>query len=273
MVEYGLIVAVIAVMAVSVLTLLGRRTEGTFTTVAVAMESGSTPNGSDQGSAGPDVDSGSGGNPNSGSDEEGDPNDQGQGGQDDQGQGGQDDQGQGGQQDEELDQTGGEDDPASGGDQNGGADDDQNGGGDNGQQDEEQEEEEKEEEVELPSLATGSSSEMFWWDSWNKQGQWKASVSYRNETNRHQYLKLEVTKIEDDGRKTTSIVNDFYVGAGSSATYTLWNNDIRNNKGAADGVVEVQVKVLSVKTSDQNWQTYNYDVTDRPASVAAPRLP
>lgn len=280
MVEYGLIVALVAVMALTALTLLGRRTESTFTTVAVAMDSSTTPGGSSQGPGGSDVDSGSGGNTNSGSDdEEAGQDDQSQGGsQDDQSQGGsQEDQSQGGDQGEDLDQSGDSNDPASGDDQSDGSDqNDQSGGsGPGAGGDTSQPEEPKEEEMpeETPSLGSGGSSELYWWDTQSTKGQWKASVSYQNTTNRHQYLTLEVTQIDDKGKKTTTTVKNFYVGAGSSSTYTHWSNDINQHQKKVSGVLEVQVEVVSITTSDQNWKSYSYDVSDKAASVAAPKLP
>ena len=235
MVEYGLLVAVIALVALSAVTLLGDKTDETFTTIAGSLE--------DNGSALAPGNSGNESDQNGGDQNGGDQN------------------GQQGENDDDEGADGGSNDDANGGDQD---------------QDQDQEAEEEEEEAEAQPAgpnATGTSSALYWWDSNATKGQWKADVSYRNDTNRHQYLTLEVTQIDDKGKTTKSTVTGFYVGAGSSSTYTLWSNDINKNNKNVKGVVEVQVKVLSVLTSDENWQTYSYPVNGSPASILPPALP
>lgn len=282
MVEYGLMVAVIALVALAAVTLLGDKSDETFTTIAAGFEddgSSTVPGHSDgvsdeSGDSGAHGAGGNGGN-NSGEQNQGDPQEQGT----DQEQGA--DQEQGDAQGEDQHQFGNENDAddneADGGsDTEEGADADAGSGGEeeasnNGGADEG--DENSDATGQTGPASSGTSSELYWWDSHNTQGQWKASVSYQNETNRHQYLTLQVTTTDDKGRTTTTTVKEFYVGATSSATYTHWSNDIDKDGNEVIGVVKVEVKVVSVRTSDQNWQTYSYEARGTAAVVTPPTLP
>jgi hypothetical protein len=221
-------------MALSAVTLVGDNTEDKFTTVAEAL--------ADDDSSDPDQNDESAG-------ESDDSN--GPGGADDSaGPGGDDDSaGPGGDDDDELDQQGpGDDDDV---------------------------EEEEEEATGPPSNPLGTSSDFTWWNNTKHggNGAWKASVTYGNETDRHQYLTLEVTSIDEKGRKTTTTVNGFYVAANGSADFSQWDNALKDHKGRVTGVVEVEVKVTKIATSDQDWQPFSYDVDDDPVSVLPPSLP
>jgi Flp pilus assembly pilin Flp len=138
--------------------------------------------------------------------------------------------------------------------------------------------EEEEEEAPPGSTAqpTATASDFTWWNVTKNggNGEWVASVSFANDWIRHQYLKLEVTEIDHKGNKTTTTVNSFYVPAGGSTTFAHWANDLTDNKGRITGVVEVQVKVISITTADENWQPVTYPQTDGPIStVDAPNVP
>ena len=301
MVEYTLIVALVALMGFAAVTLLGDSTSDSFTTAAEAMDAGDAlgldgGHSVDSGSQADSDDNHDSGDANQNQDQQGqdqqgqdqqgqDQDDQAQDdqaqddqaqddqddqAQDDQAQDDQDDQGQ--ELEDEQDDTGTDTGDQDEQDDTGFAGGDQGGQADGGAAgvDGTTEEDEPANTGPAPS---GSSSELYWWDSHNTKGQWKASVSFSNETNRHQYLTLEVTTIDEKGKAKTATVKDFYVGAGSSSTFTHWSNDIDKNGQKVTGVVEVQVRVISVRTSDQNWKTYSYDVNRIPASVTVPTLP
>jgi hypothetical protein len=122
---------------------------------------------------------------------------------------------------------------------------------------------------------TSAESDFYWWNSTKHggEGAWKASTSYQNDWIRHQYLTLEVTRVDHNGKETTSTVNSFYVPAGGSATYELWDNSLKVHKGNATGTVSVSVKVVAIQTSDESWSSVSY-TTDGPSNeVIAPTTP
>ena len=122
---------------------------------------------------------------------------------------------------------------------------------------------------------TGSTSSYYWWNTTKGggEGAWKASASYHNEWIRHQYLTLEVTRTDENGKVTTTQVNDFYVPAGGRTTFELWDNTMSVNNSTVKGVVSVTVKVTAIRTSDEKWQTVSY-TTDGPTTVVkAPSTP
>ncbi len=255
MVEYSLIVAVIALMALSTLTLLGDRTETTFTTAADAMDLGTTADG------GP-VASGSNGAADTGTDESG-ANGPGNN------TGGADDQNGSNAPDENPN--------------NGSASDDDSQGSAPVELDAKEEEsgndeagastpEETAPEASPYSGLAASGAEFFWWNSTANggYGAWKASTTFKNDTNRHQYLDLLVTRVDEKGVATTITVKSFYVPANGSTTYTLWDNQYDLTKGVATGVVTVKVEVISITTSDKNWQPYSYEADPNLATVTAP---
>jgi len=259
MVEYGLIVAVISLMALSAVTLVGDSTADTFTTVAAELDGqssnpGSSGNESDSDGSEQDSDAGD-------SDSSSDSN------QDDE-QSSDDEQGSDDEQssdDESLDQQS-EDDAES-------VDDEQNVENDEGSDD--TGDDSQDEEDESPSNPVGSDSEFYWWNSTKHggNGAWTASVTYTNDTDRHQYLDLEITRVDEKGKETVSQYPDFYVPANGSETYTHWSNSLSKHKGKLKGTVEVMVEVKSIKTSDENWQPYTYEVDEQPVNVEAPETP
>jgi Flp pilus assembly pilin Flp len=254
MVEYGLLVAVIALVALSAVTLLGDKTDETFTTIAGSLEddgSASAPGNSDNESGDQNGDDQNGGDQNGGDQNGGDQNGGDQNGGD---QNGGDQNGQQGENDDDEGANGGSIDDANGGDQD--------------------QEEEEETKPGPPSNPTGSTANLTWWNG-NKNdgnGAWQASVGYENDTNRHQYLQLEVTRVDEKGVTTKTTINGFYVPANGTSTFSHWDNQFSASRGKLKGVVEVQVRVLGITTSDQNWQPFSYPVTDQPVSVAPPTL-
>jgi hypothetical protein len=76
----------------------------------------------------------------------------------------------------------------------------------------------------------------------------------------------------DDKGVTTTTINGFYVPAKGTSTFSHWDNQFTEEAGKLSGVVEVQVKVLAITTSDQNWQPFSYPVNERPVSVLPPTL-
>jgi Flp pilus assembly pilin Flp len=258
MVEYGLIVSVIALLALSAVTLVGEKTSDTFTEVAGNLEgedsadtNGGDQNGGDQ----------NGGDQNGGDQNGGDQNGGDQNGGDQNGG----DQNGGNDQQGEPEENNDDDDA------NGGSNGESN-GGDDGQ---DQEEEEEEAQPGPSSNPTGSSASLTWWNGNknNGNGAWQASVGYKNETNRHQYLQVEVTRVDEKGKTTTTTINGFYVPANGTSTFSHWDNQFSASKGGKlSGVVEVQVKVVAITTSDQDWQPFSYPVSERPVSVLPPTL-
>lgn len=280
MVEYGLIVAVIALLAFAAVSMVGHRTEETFEVAAVALDTGAVEYpGNDGDSVAPapaDTDeSGSpaGGNDSTGNggsgeteqldadtdDETGDPVAEDQTDDNDL---------------DDLDQLeDGDDHSAGSGGTEGENDEDASnpGVGEGGDGSDITEDPAQETPAAYRDL-TGTSSEFFWWNKTNDggYGAWKASTTFRNTTNRHQYLKMVVTRIDDKGVETTVNVDGFYVPANGSSQYTLWDNQYRIQNGTATGTVAVKVQVLKVTTSDQNWQPFSFDAEPNESSVAAP---
>jgi Flp pilus assembly pilin Flp len=275
MVEYGLIVSVIALLALSAVTLVGEKTSDTFTEVAGNLEgedSANTPGGpgneSDQNGGDQNGGDQNGGDQNGGDQNGGDQNGGDQNGGD---QNGGDQNGgdqNGGDQNGENDQQG---EPGEEGD----SDDDDGNGGDQNQEDDEVVEEEGDAQPGPSSNPTGSSASLTWWNGNknNGNGAWQASVGYKNETNRHQYLQVEVTRVDEKDVTTTTTIKGFYVPANGSSTFSHWDNQFSASKGGKlSGVVEVQVEVIAITTSDQDWQPFSYPVSERPVSVLPPTL-
>jgi len=271
MVEYGLMVAVVALVSLAAVTLLGEKTDETFTTIAASLEEDSSigaPGGSNGGSDESEETGGPGGGGNTTPGEE-------TGGNDDTGENpGGNDEGQNpggndeGQPLDGDDDQGDENEPGPADDESG-DDEGQNPGGDDGAEDEGDEGNTQPGPSSNPS---GTSANLTWWNG-NKDtgnGAWQASVSYENATDRHQYMKLEVTRVDDKGKVTTTIIDSFYVPANGSSTFSHWDNQFRAQQGKFSGVIEVQVKVLTITTSDKDWQPFSYPVEDRPVKVLPP---
>ncbi|MGA7098322.1 MAG: Flp family type IVb pilin [Acidimicrobiia bacterium] len=128
-----------------------------------------------------------------------------------------------------------------------------------------------------PSTPTtaGTSSELYEWNSSKKGGEgvWKASVTYQNDWSQSQYLTLEVTKTDDEGKTETLVIKDFLVPATSNATLALDGNEIAVKNKKTSGVLTVDVKVTSIRTTDQNGTTVTYPAEGLVGSMSAPDTP
>lgn len=272
MVEYGLIVAVISLMALAAVTLLGDSTEDTFNTIAAELDG----QGADQGSSGNE----SASDESEGQDSDaGDSDNSSDSDQDDE-QGSDDEETS--DDEENLDQQ--SEDDAADDDDAGNSDDEQDSEGDDGSDDTgnddsddtgDDSQDEEDESPGPPPNSIASDSELYWWNSTRHggKGAWTASVTYSNDTNRHQYLDLEITRVDEKGKETVSQSKNFYVPANGSGTYTHWSNSLEEHKGKLRGTVKVRVEVKSIKTSDENWQSFTYEVDEQPVSVEAPETP
>lgn len=120
-----------------------------------------------------------------------------------------------------------------------------------------------------------SGSEYYWFNKSKTggEGAWKAAVTFENSWIRHQYLTLEVTRVDEKGNRSTSTVKDFYVPAGGNAEFAYWDNALKVDGSKLTGTVSVEVRVISVRTSDVNWQTVSYQVDGAPIGVKAPATP
>jgi len=125
------------------------------------------------------------------------------------------------------------------------------------------------------TVATRTSSDFYWFNKSKNggEGAWKATVGFKNDWIRHQYLTLEVTRIDATGKRTTTTVTDFYVPAGGSASYDAYDNALKIDGANKTGVVNVEVKVVSIKTADEKWQTMTYTVNGPATAVTAPTIP
>lgn len=271
-IEYGLIVGVISLLSLTAVTLVGDETSETFTTVAEAIEN---PPGSEGGS----VHSGSGAGGEGASDA-------GSGAQDEDtdepasddttGADANDDDANIDNSSEPLDEDadGSADDDGDGSSDDGSSSDDNSDNGDS--TDDETQDDEEEAVPGSKAQVTGTASDFTWWNDTKNggNGEWKASVTFENDWIRHQYLTLEVTTVNHKGKTSTSTVKNFYVPAGGSATYHDWGNVLKDKNGKITGTLEVQVKVVAVTTSDENWVPAVYPSLDaEPQIVSAPDIP
>ena len=258
MVEYGLMVALVAVIAVPAVSMVGHQTEGTFNGIGESLAAGGgegagdespaleddddspAPGGKDDDSTAPggkDDDSPAPGDKDDDSPAPGDKDD------DTPAPGDKDDDTPApGDKDDDTPAPGGSDDPSP---------------ADPGSE----------------AVVASTDSSFFWWNSSKHggKGAWKASVDYQNDHNRHQYLTLEITRTDHKGKTTTTRVNGFYVPANGKATYELWDNNLKVHKEKTTGVVSVDVKVVSVTTSDQNWNSVTYPQYNKSTTVDAPK--
>jgi Flp pilus assembly pilin Flp len=266
MVEYALLVALIAIIGIAASGSVGEKTSDQFEVLAAEFDGGSVPDvpgdGSESGTPddqGQDQDDQSGDNADSGA---GDDINHDQAGDDQDTEQGQDDQGQD-QDDQDQDDQGQDQDD----DSNGGSGDDTVGGDESGD----------ETPVEPGSTVaeTSASAGYYWWNHTKNggEGAWKAEVSYQNTWIRHQYLTLEVTRVDDKGNATTTTVKDFYVPANGSSTFTLWENALSVNKSHVKGTVSVTVKVTGIRTSDESWNTVTFPGDGSTSVVGAPEIP
>ncbi len=270
MVEYGLMVAVVALVALASVTLLGEKTDETFTTIAVSLEddgTGRVPGGSNDESGEP-ADAGDSGTPGGGG---GDTNPGNQNG-DDQGQNqngddqNQDNDDPGSQQGD--DQPGEQLDNSDEDESNGGSDDHDNGDSNGGSGDDVEEEEADKPEV-YPGVAN-INTQIIWQNQ--REGAWAGLATYRNDTRSDQELTLKITQVDDQGKETVRTYS-LYVHANSSKEYST-NYHLTNGIKKGDpqtGVVEVRIEVESIRTHT-NWDFYTYEVDDSPVVVKAPKF-
>lgn len=117
-----------------------------------------------------------------------------------------------------------------------------------------------------------SESSFYWWNDapTGGDGAWKAAVTFRNDWIRHHYLTLEVSRTHSDGSNRTQTVSDFYVAAESQSTFEAWDNTLTIDGDDRNGVVGVEVRVVSIRTSGENWQTENHETDGPVVSVEAP---
>jgi Flp pilus assembly pilin Flp len=241
MVEYGLMVALVAIIAVPAASMAGHKTEASFNTIAESLASEEVP-GEEESTPGDDDDT-----PAPGDDDDtpapGDDDDTPGPGDDDD-----DDTPAPGDDDDDTPAPGDDDDdtPAPGDD-----DDDTPAPGDD------------DDDTPAPgseAVVSSTDASFTWWNDTKHggEGAWRADVEFENDWTRHQYLTLEITRTDERGGTTTSTVNSFYVPANGKATYQLWDNGFEVKNGNGKGVVSVEVKVVSVTTADEDWQPITY---------------
>lgn len=264
MVEYGLMVAVVALVALAAVTLLGEKTDETFTTIAVSLEDDGTgrvpvgPNGEsaetgDPGDSGTPGGAGNDTTPGNQSDD-----DQGQDQDDPGNQPGNDEPG------EQLD-NGGDDDES-----NGGSNDDESNGGDSNGGSGDDVENEEDDKAEVYPGVSNIDTKILWQNK--REGAWEGLATYRNDTRRDQELTLKITQVDDQGKETVRTYS-LYVHANSSKEYST-NYHLTNGIQKGDpqtGVVEVRIEVESIRTHT-NWDFYTYEVDDSPVVVKAPQF-
>ncbi|MFZ0626570.1 MAG: Flp family type IVb pilin [Acidimicrobiia bacterium] len=122
---------------------------------------------------------------------------------------------------------------------------------------------------------TGTSSELYEWNSTKQggNGKWTASVTYQNDWSQPQHLTLEVTKTDEKGKTETITVEDFLVPARANATLDLDDNEITVKNKKTSGVMTVDVKVTSIRTTDQNGTTVTYPAEGLTGTMSAPETP
>lgn len=265
MVEYGLMVALVAVISVPAISMAGERTGDTFDTVGEALAAGElAPADGDQGEPddGPTSD-----------DTQADPGDAGEPAGDPGGSQGDDygaDQGGGDEPDDakECDNT---KNGNNGSCKEKACDNGNNGNNANTCKDDDAADDSAGKGTTTttppPATPTGSettvSSSTSSFTTWTptKQGgtgKWVASVEFDNDWSKDQYLTLEVTRTDEKGKTTTTTVTNFYVPAGGSATYQAGDNDLEIKNNSKKGVVSVQVKLVSVTSTDAGSQPVTY---------------
>jgi pilus assembly protein Flp/PilA len=249
MVEYGLLVALIAVISVPAMMMVGHRTERTFNRVGESLvtaeaESEGGANASDTSSPGSDEsessDSADDSTASSDTNSDDDTSNQ------NQEESTQDDLG------DNLGDTG--DDFADSGDSDSEGDASA---------------------AAATTIILSETSDLDWWNDTKHggEGAWVASFEFQNDWIRHQYLTLEVSSTDHNGKKSTFTVSNFYVPAGGTATYQAWDNDLELKNKKTMGVMSVEVKVVSITTSDENWEQVSYQVeSPTSASVSHPSV-
>lgn len=228
MVEYALLVAIIAVLSVPAMAMAGRETQRTMTTVAEALEqsgNGGPVSGAPGDPANPDNPGGSD-NPNNGGDtgSPGDPGDQGNpGGSDDPGNGGDVDN-PGGSDDPDSGNPGGSDNPGTGG----GPDDDPTANAANWEMGE-------------PSANIEKSASQNHW--------WTATLPLINGGTEDLVFKIIVTTVDDEGN-TVSKTIEVLVPAGEQFDFKTDDLKMQDHKNKGlNGILSVVLDVSSVTTA------------------------
>ena len=255
MVEYGLMVALVAVISVPAVSMVGHGTESTFNNIGESLAAGEGGGAGSESAPGGDDDSAT---PGGKDDDSATP-----GGKDD------DSPAPGGKDDDSA-TPGDDDDSPAPGDKD---DESPTPGDDNGSPGPGGSDDPSPADPGSEAVVASTNSSFTWWNSSRHggEGAWKASVDYQNDHNRHQYLTLEITRTDDKGKTTTTRVNGFYVPATGKATYELWDNNLKVHHEKITGVVSVEVKVVSVTTSDQNWKPVTYPQYNKSTTVDAPK--
>ncbi len=244
MVEYGLLVSLLSVVAFTGISMVGHKTEDTFDIVA-------------QGLDGQVVES------------IGVPEDEAAEGET--------------AEEEVVDESGDPDSPSDGGDDSSGGDDSGGsvppGGDDAGGDVSGEDPVEKEPVVETKTngsetAISSSGSELISWKADKKggKGDWAATFDFQNEWSQDQYLTVHVSVTDEKG-KTRTTKTTVFVPAGKSATYSVTDNDITVKDDNVTGVVSVNVKVVSVTTNDGSGQPVSYDVDGPSSTVEMPDTP
>lgn len=232
MVEYGLIVGVVALMSLSAVTLVGERTEQTFDEVSGALDGDGT-------TVAPVDD-----------DQDGDA----------------DDDGSDGEQNEDPTPPPSDDpNPPEEEDENPSAP------GENEDPEDEVQPEDTEQ-ITPPEVSGSAASTDGWtWHRGRHRTDWDANVSYANSTGQAQNLTLLVTMVDENGN-TTEKVEAFEVPANGSATFTQEGNpyDVNNGGNNESGTVRVDVQVVSMTTTGSDGQSQTVEVDQDPVSVEAP---
>ncbi len=287
MVEYGLLIALIVIVGMAALGSVGSSTGESFEVVAAGFEPGGQVDPGHVDSNDPS-DPGQDPSDNTADDESNDS--RGTGGAD----GGEIEQGGVDDADEPAvpsdppndnedasepgadEQTGDDDDQGSDtGNENGG-DDDEGGQGGNGGTGGDNESEPEEPVTPGSTVSqTSTGADYYWWNQTKNggEGAWKASVAYENTWIRHQYLTLEITRVDEKGKTTVTTVKDFYVPANGKSTFELWDNALSVNRDKVKGTVSVSIEVKGIRTSDESWKTVSFPGDGTISVVEAPKVP
>lgn len=123
--------------------------------------------------------------------------------------------------------------------------------------------------------ADGGASTFYWWNNTPSggNGAWVGTVKLGNDWIRHQYLTMTVTATTADGKTSTRTIDNFYVPAGGSANLQLWDNNLEVDKTGtptAKSVVGIDVTVTKIVTSDKDWKTMSFATSGPTVSVEAP---
>ena len=142
--------------------------------------------------------------------------------------------------------------------------------GNNGQNCDEDEESDVDDSPDASDVTVSESSSDF--ATWVKtkhggEGEWVATFEFNNETSVDRYLKLEVTLVDEKGKTKTTTVDGFLVPAGETAWYENTGNELEVKNGKAKGVVSVQVRIVSISSVDDAGQQITTEI-EEPSTTA-----